>query len=113
LLIANCQAAWDEAESANFHQEDKFMKINVEVDCTPEEARSFLGLPDVKPIQDAMSEHIQERVQTAMTMFDPETLLKTWFPMGSGGAGSGGMDQFQNAFKTASEGMTGGGKKEK
>ncbi|MFN5822323.1 MAG: DUF6489 family protein, partial [Novosphingobium sp.] len=23
------------------------MKINVEIDCTPEEARSFLGLPDV------------------------------------------------------------------
>ncbi|MEE4201216.1 DUF6489 family protein [Erythrobacter sp.] len=23
------------------------MKVNVEIDCTPEEARSFLGLPDV------------------------------------------------------------------
>ena len=26
------------------------MKITVDVDCTPEEARAFLGLPDVKPM---------------------------------------------------------------
>lgn len=78
------------------------MKFNVEVDCTPEEARQFLGLPDVTPIQDAMSEHIQERISTAMSMFDPESLLKTWFPMGGGG-----MEQFQNAFRTASQSTPG------
>ena len=82
------------------------MKFNVEVDCTPEEARRFLGLPDMKPIQDAMSEHIQERVTTAMSMFEPDALLKTWFPMGGAG-----MEQFQNAFRAASE--TAAGKKEK
>jgi hypothetical protein len=27
------------------------MKINVEVDCTPLEARQFFGLPDVQPMQ--------------------------------------------------------------
>ena len=26
------------------------MKINVEVDCTPLEARQFFGLPDVQPM---------------------------------------------------------------
>lgn len=82
------------------------MKFNVEVDCTPEEARRFLGLPDMKPIQDAMSEHIQERVTTAMSMFEPDALLKTWFPMGGAG-----MEQFQNALRAASETAT--GKKEK
>ena len=30
------------------------MKITVNVDCTPEEARSFLGLPDVQPLQAAV-----------------------------------------------------------
>ena len=74
------------------------MKFNVEVDCTPEEARRFLGLPDVKPLQDAMSSHLEERVKTAMTMFDPESLLKSWFPVGLSG-----MEQFQNIFKSASE----------
>ena len=28
------------------------MKVNVEVDCTPEEARRFLGLPDVTKAND-------------------------------------------------------------
>ena len=23
------------------------MKVNIEIDCTPEEARTFMGLPDV------------------------------------------------------------------
>ena len=35
------------------------MKINVEVDCTPLEAREFLGLPDVKPMQAAITEKLQ------------------------------------------------------
>ena len=29
------------------------MKVTVEVECTPEEARQFLGLPDVVPMQQA------------------------------------------------------------
>lgn len=77
------------------------MKFNVEVDCTPEEARAFLGLPDVKPIQDAMSAHLEERIMTAMTMFDPDTLLKSWFPLGMSG-----MEQFQNAFRAAAADTT-------
>ncbi|HEX7848803.1 MAG TPA: DUF6489 family protein, partial [Sphingomonas sp.] len=28
------------------------MKINVEVDCTPEEARRAVGLPDLTPIHE-------------------------------------------------------------
>src|SRR6476659_5725614 len=28
------------------------MKVNVEIDCTPEEARRFLGLPDVTKAND-------------------------------------------------------------
>ncbi|MFY9972047.1 MAG: DUF6489 family protein, partial [Roseiarcus sp.] len=27
------------------------MKITVDVDCTPLEARQFMGLPDVEPMQ--------------------------------------------------------------
>ena len=33
------------------------MKVTVEVDCTPEEARRFLGLPDVVPMQQAAMEN--------------------------------------------------------
>lgn len=30
------------------------MKITVEIDCTPDEARHFAGLPDVVPMQQAI-----------------------------------------------------------
>ena len=29
------------------------MKITVDVDCTPEEARRFMGLPDLAPLHEA------------------------------------------------------------
>jgi hypothetical protein len=32
--------------------------VAVEVDCTPEEARRFLGLPDVVPVQQALMEKL-------------------------------------------------------
>jgi hypothetical protein len=38
------------------------MKISIEVDCTPEEARRFLGLPDVAPMQAALVEEMQKRL---------------------------------------------------
>src|SRR5262245_24852222 len=35
------------------------MKVKIEIDCTPIEARDFLGLPDVKPMQEAMMDQMQ------------------------------------------------------
>lgn len=58
------------------------MKVTVNVDCTPEEARSFLGLPDVQPIQEAVMAQMQERLLNSLKSMDPEVLLKTWGPMG-------------------------------
>ncbi len=58
------------------------MKITVNVDCTPEEARAFLGLPDVRPLQEAVMRQMQERMTASLNAMDPETLLKTWAPMG-------------------------------
>jgi len=69
------------------------MKITIDVDCTPEEARAFLGLPDIKPMQDAAMAEMTEKMQTAMAAMDPETLLKTWMPMGADA-----MEQMQKAF---------------
>lgn len=55
------------------------MKINIEIDCTPEEVRTFMGLPDVKPMQDAMLEDLQTRMQEQLTKMDPEQLMREWF----------------------------------
>lgn len=56
------------------------MKIKFDIDCTPGEARAFFGLPDVKPLQDAMMADVEERLRKALTGMDAETLMKTWFP---------------------------------
>ncbi|MDP3240431.1 MAG: DUF6489 family protein, partial [Reyranella sp.] len=41
------------------------MKVNVEVTCTPEEARAFMGLPDIKPMQDRIMSEIEERLRSS------------------------------------------------
>src|SRR3954462_4684167 len=48
--------------------------INIEIECTPAEARSFLGLPDVEPIQAAVMERLQERMLSEIDNFSPESL---------------------------------------
>ncbi|MBM3569686.1 MAG: hypothetical protein FJX46_13150 [Alphaproteobacteria bacterium] len=55
------------------------MKIRIDIDCTPEEARGFLGLPDVAPMQARLVEAMEERLKQAWSS-DPETLMKAWMP---------------------------------
>ena len=69
------------------------MKINVTVDCTPEEARTFFGLPDVKPMQDQLLVELQERLRKNIQAMDPETMLRTWLP-----ATLKGLEQWQEMF---------------
>jgi hypothetical protein len=57
------------------------MKINVEIDCTPEEARQFLGLPDLRPMQEAVMARIQQQMLDGVEALSPEALLKTWMPL--------------------------------
>jgi len=61
------------------------MKINVEVDCTPEEARRVMGLPDLTLLHEkyltaigsAMDGHVQPEVIDAM--------MRSWAPMSEAG----------------------------
>lgn len=69
------------------------MKITVNVDCTPEEARKFFGLPDVEPLQTAMIEDIKERMKANVAALDPEIMFKTWFP-----TSVDGLEQMQKMF---------------
>lgn len=39
------------------------MKVNVEVDCSPEEARRFLGLPDVTRANDVYVDALTKAMQ--------------------------------------------------
>jgi hypothetical protein len=55
------------------------MKINVEIDCTPLEARQFIGLPDVAPMQTAVMEKLQQQVMSNIEKISPESLIQSWF----------------------------------
>ena len=58
------------------------MKVNIEMDMTPEEARAFMGLPDVAPMQKRMLEEMQQRMRAAFDAGDPEGMIKAWTPLG-------------------------------
>ena len=56
------------------------MKFNFDMDCTPEEARKFFGLPDIAPMQDAVIKEMQAKLADNISKMDPETLARTWIP---------------------------------
>jgi hypothetical protein len=55
------------------------MKVNVEVDCTPLEARQFFGLPDVQPMQMAVMDKLQKQLMANIEKVSPEALMQSWF----------------------------------
>ena len=56
------------------------MKVTMEMDMTPEEARAFMGLPDVAPMQKKMMEEMQARMKAAFDANDPEGMMRAWMP---------------------------------
>jgi hypothetical protein len=75
------------------------VKVQIEIDCTAEEARQFFGLPDVRHANEAVMSGIESGLAAAMKGMDPETLLAKWMP-----TGAPGLEQLQKAFLAA---MTG------
>jgi Family of unknown function (DUF6489) len=62
------------------------MKITVDVDCTPEEARRFMGLPDLTPVHDAYIVQMLDAVKSGGVSRDAlEGMMKSWMPMGEAG----------------------------
>ena len=55
------------------------MKVNIEIDCTPVEARQFFGLPDVVPMQTAVMDKMQQELMSNIEKISPEHLMQTWF----------------------------------
>ncbi|HTO78751.1 MAG TPA: DUF6489 family protein [Methylocystis sp.] len=54
------------------------MKITVDIDCTPAEARQFMGLPDLEPLQKAAMAEIEKRMMAEFERYSPEAMVKTW-----------------------------------
>ena len=85
------------------------MKIKIDIDCTPGEARAFLGLPDVAPMQEALLAEIQERMREAMAGAEPQSLMQYWMPTAMA-AGTQGWDALQKAFWAKATGQDHGDK---
>ena len=81
------------------------MKMTIEIDCTPIEARTFLGLPDVSTLNDHLVAEMKARMDANMAMIQPEELMKNW--MAFGGQAT---DQFQRLMTAAASGALGGAK---
>jgi hypothetical protein len=83
------------------------MKVNVEVDCSPEEARRFLGLPDVTRANDVYVDAITKAMQGVGNVDQLQDLAKQMAPMGQFG-----LKLFQQLMEGgAAMGMSGNGAK--
>lgn len=75
------------------------MKVTVEVECTPDEARQFFGLPDVKPMQQAMMAKLEAQMIDAVDHFSPDAMLRNWLMLGPQGVDTM-RDMFDRFTKT-------------
>ena len=78
------------------------MKVTINIDCSPEEARNFMGLPDVAAAQKEIVEAWQTQAVEAMSGMDPAALFSPWVPGGelAGGppTGNDSWDVMEKAF---------------
>ncbi|HEY0301705.1 MAG TPA: DUF6489 family protein [Rhizomicrobium sp.] len=79
------------------------MKMNIQIDMTPDEARKFLGLPDVSKAQDRMMAEIEKRMKAAVDINDPEAMMRAWMPLGGQG-----LEQFSKLMFDSARRATGG-----
>lgn len=80
------------------------MKVRVKVDCSPEEARRFLGLPDVSPVNET---YVGAMVDVMKGTTNPEKLVeigKSFTPMGEMGWNL--LQQFIDSATSAATGST-------
>lgn len=61
------------------------MKINVEFDCTPEEARRVVGLPDLTPLHDKYIATMTSAMEGKIAPEVVEQMMRSWGPMGEAG----------------------------
>jgi hypothetical protein len=61
------------------------MNVSVNIECTPQEARTFLGLPDVSPIHDKYIQTMLETFDGSNSVEQMENLFRSFSPMGDAG----------------------------
>ncbi|MGF1544292.1 MAG: DUF6489 family protein [Parvularculaceae bacterium] len=83
------------------------MRLTINIDCTPEEARAFLGMPDVAPLNAMVVDEMTRRAKDNLdTLADPERFVKQWIEMSGKG-----VEAFQGLVMAAMANSTGPTKK--
>ncbi|MGJ3231654.1 MAG: DUF6489 family protein [Oceanicaulis sp.] len=80
------------------------MKVNIDIECTPQEARAFFGLPDVTPLNEALVEEMKTRMTANMEAMEPEALMRSWMSYGG---------EWQKQFMGLMAQAAGGGSKDR
>lgn len=78
------------------------MKITIEIDCTPEEARNFMGLPDVSAANNVYVENMTKAMKGVTNPDQLQQYASALAPMGMMG-----MKLFQNFVETGMKAATG------
>ena len=82
------------------------MKVHVEIECTPEEARRFMGLPDVEKANEAYMDAVTRAMSGASNIDQLEEYAKQLAPMGQMG-----LKMFQSFLEGSAAGFANGTKK--
>ncbi len=61
------------------------MKVHIEIDCTPEEARSFMGLPDVGKANDVYVDMMSKAMAGVSDTEKLQEYARQLAPMGQAG----------------------------
>ncbi|USU07076.1 DUF6489 family protein [Sphingomonadaceae bacterium OTU29LAMAA1] len=61
------------------------MKVTVDIDLTPEEARRAMGLPDLTPLHDRYVASLLETMSGQVRPELLENMMKSWAPMNEAG----------------------------
>jgi hypothetical protein len=72
-------------KEARWREENSPMKINIEIECTPEEARSFMGLPDVSAANSVYVDNITKAMQGVSNPDQLQQYAQALAPMGQVG----------------------------
>lgn len=78
------------------------MKITIEIDCTPEEARSFMGLPDVSAANNVYVDSLTKAMQGASSPDQLQQYATALAPMGQMG-----MKLFQSFMESGMKAASG------
>lgn len=58
------------------------MKVNIDIECTPQEARAFMGLPDISVLNEQLVEEMSKRMKDNVAAMEPEAFMRSMMSFG-------------------------------